>query len=95
MSKVIRYEMQWDAQTHALAERAAHASGLGSVKAYVTHLVRQHSPAVLLAQQTIQLSNEQFDAFCQACDQPASPSARLLKAAKALDEEGLNLDGGR
>lgn len=95
MSKIIRYEMQWDAETHALAERAALASGQGSIKAYVTQLVRQHAPDVLQAHQSIRLSNAQFDAFCQACDQPPKLSAKLRKAAKTLDEEGLNLHGGR
>lgn len=93
MNKVIRYEMQWDKETHALAERAAQASGMGSVKAYVTQLVRQHAPATLQAHQTMQLSNEQFDAFCRACDLPPAPSAKLRRAAQALDQEGLNPHG--
>ncbi|MEX0738981.1 MAG: DUF1778 domain-containing protein [Pseudohongiella sp.] len=93
MSKVIRYEMQWDAETHALAERAAAASGQGSIKAYVTQLVRQHAPEVLHAHQSIELSNARFDAFCQACDQSWTLSAKLRAAARTLDDEGLDVHG--
>ena len=49
MPKPVRYEMQWDEETYALAERAARASGLTSIKAYVTQLVKQHAPEVLEA----------------------------------------------
>ena len=55
----MRYEMQWDEETHMLAERAARASGLTSVKAYVTQLVKQHAPEVLKAYNVIQLDNVQ------------------------------------
>ena len=34
MPKILRYEMQWDEETYALAERAARASGFGSIKAW-------------------------------------------------------------
>jgi len=86
MPKVLRYEMQWDEKTYALAERAAHASGLNSIEAYVTHLVKQHAPEILEAYSSIQLTNAQFDAFCQACDNPPAPTAKLRKAAQALDK---------
>ena len=95
MPKVLRYEMQWDEETYALAERAARASGLTSIKAYVTQLVKQHAPEVLEAYSSIQLTNAQFDAFCEACDNPAEPTAKLRKAARALDKEGLTLNADR
>lgn len=65
MPKPVRYEMQWDEETYALAERAARASGLTSIKAYVTQLVKQHAPEVLEAYSSIQLTNAQFDAFAR------------------------------
>ena len=92
MPKVLRYEMQWDEETHALAERAARASGLTSIKAYVTQLVKQHAPEVLEAYSSIQLTNAQFDAFCRACDYPPTPTTRLRKAAQALDQDGFTLN---
>lgn len=95
MPKVLRYEMQWDEETHALAERAAHASGLTSIKAYVTQLVRQHAPEVLEAYSCVQLTNAQFDAFCKACDNPPTPTDKLRKAARALDQEGFVLNADR
>ena len=93
MSKLLRYEMQWDEETYALAERAARASGLTSIKAYVTQLVKQHAPEVLEAYSSIQLTNAHFDAFCEACDNPPAPTAKLRKAAQALDQEGFLLNG--
>ena len=95
MSKILRYEMQWDEETYALAERAARASGLTSIKAYVTQLVKQHAPEVLEAYSNIQLTNAQFDTFCEACDNPPAPTSKLRKAAGALDQEGLVLNANR
>ena len=95
MPKILRYEMQWDEETYALAERAARASGLTSIKAYVTQLVRQHALEVLTAYNNIQLTNAQFDAFCKACDNPPAPTAKLRKAAVALDQEGFVLNADR
>lgn len=95
MPKILRYEIQWDEETHVLAERAARASGLTSIKAYVTQLVKQHAPEVLEAYRTIQLSNAQFDTFCKACDNPPAPTARLRKASQTLDQEGFTLDADR
>ena len=92
MPKVLRFEMQWDEETYALAERAARASGLTSIKAYVTQLVKQHAPEALEAYSSIQLANAQFDAFCEACDNPTEPTAKLRKAAEALDQEGFVLN---
>ena len=95
MPKILRYEMQWDEETYALAERAARASGFSSIKAYVTQLVRQDAPAVLKSYASIQLTNEQFDAFCQACENPPVPSAKIRKAAEALDRDGFTLSANR
>jgi len=47
MPKPVRYEMQWDEETYALAERAARASGLTSIKAYVTQLVKYWKPTAV------------------------------------------------
>lgn len=85
MPKFIRDEMLWDAETHELAERAAFASGLTEVSAYITQLVRQHAPTQLEAHNAITLTNAQFDAFCEACDNPLTISAKLRSAANALD----------
>lgn len=95
MPKPVRYEIQWDEETYALAERAAGASGLTSIKAYVTQLVKQHAPEVLEAYSSAQLTNAQFDAFCEACDNPPAPSAKLRRAAQALDQEGFVLHAER
>ncbi len=95
MPKNVRFEMQWDEETHILAERAAHASGLGSIKAYLTQLVKQNAPGVLEEYANIQLTNAQFDAFCQACENPPAPSEKIRKAAEALDQEGFKLNAKR
>jgi uncharacterized protein (DUF1778 family) len=92
MTKVLRYEMQWDEETYLLAERAARAAGLSSIKAYVTQLVKQNAPEVLAAYSSTLLTNAQFDVFCQACDNPPTPTAKLRKAAEKLDQEGFALN---
>ncbi len=65
------------------------AGGFNSIKAYVTQLVRRGAPAVLESCDKIVLTNEQFDAFCEICETPPTPSPEIRKAAKALDEEGF------
>ena len=95
MPKFLRYEIQWDEETHALAERAAHASSLTSIQAYVIQLVRQHASEVLEAYNSIRLINAQFDAFCKACDNAPVPTDKLRKAARALDQEGFVLNADR
>jgi uncharacterized protein (DUF1778 family) len=95
MTKVLRYEMQWDEETYILAERAARAAGLSSIKAYVTQLVRQNAPEVLEAYSSTHLTNAQFDAFCHAFDNPPPPTAKLRKAAEKLDQEGFALNAKR
>lgn len=94
MSKVLRYELQWDEETHTLAQRAARAAGFNSIKAYVTQLVRRDAPEVLETYDKIILTNEQFDAFCEVCENPPEPSPKIRKAAKALDEKGFFPHGG-
>ena len=89
MSKIFRYELRWDEETHTLAKRAAHAAGLNSIEAYVTQLVKRNASEVLETYGKIVLTNEQFDAFSEVCENPPAPSPEILTAAKALDEEGF------
>lgn len=92
MAKTLRDEMQWDEETYALAERAARASGFTSIKAYVTQLVKQHASETLEAYSSIQLTNAQFDAVYEACDNPPTPTDKLRRAAQALDQEGFSMN---
>ena len=87
-----RYEIQWDQETHQLAERAATAGGYGSIKALLTQLVRQHAPQVLAEHQKIVLTNQQFNEFSQLCETTVEPSDKIKAAAKALDEEGFTFN---
>ena len=46
-------------------------------------LLRNHSVDKII------LTNEQFDAFCEICENPPTPGLEIHKAAKTLDEEGF------
>jgi len=85
-----RIEMRVDMETKVLAERASAVLGCASVTEYITTLIRENAPRSLQEATTIQLTNQQFDNFISACDDPnRQPGKRLLSAAKALDEEGF------
>ena len=85
-----RLDMRVDTDTKQLAERASAAAGYSSLTDFVTHLIRENAPEILKQQTTIELSNQHFDQFMAACmDDTAAPSARILEAAKRLDQEGF------
>lgn len=85
-----RIEMRVDAETKMLAERASTVMGCASLTEFVVRLIREHAPEILQHETSIQLANAQFDAFIAACnDTEREPSARILEAAKRLDEEGF------
>ncbi len=85
-----RIEMRVDAETKMLAERASTVMGCASLTEFVVRLIREHAPEILQHETSIQLANAQFDAFIAACnDTECKPSARILEAAKRLDEEGF------
>jgi uncharacterized protein (DUF1778 family) len=92
VKKVHRYELKWQEDTHELAQRAALAGGFGNIKEYLSSLVHKDAPKVMESYSAIKLSNAQFDRFMSACDNPPKASAKLLAAAKALDNEGIVLD---
>ncbi|MGI9250132.1 MAG: hypothetical protein ACR2PR_02895 [Pseudohongiellaceae bacterium] len=52
------------------------------------HLAERAAQASELSNST-KLTNEQFDAFCHACENPPPLSAKIRKAAQALDREGF------
>lgn len=85
-----RIEMRVDPETKTLAERASAAMGCASLTEFMVRLIREHAPEILQHETSIQLANTQFDAFIAACSDPQrQPSARVLDAAKRLDEEGF------
>lgn len=87
-TKTERLEARFPADTKALAERAALASGY-TLTDYLVRLVLADAPKRLKAQQEIQLTNEHFDNFLAICEQAAAPSDKILETAKKLDQEGF------
>jgi uncharacterized protein (DUF1778 family) len=85
-----RIDMRVDEETKQMAERAAAALGCASLTEFITRLIRENAPAILERQASIQLTNEQFDHFMAVCqDETRKPGARILAAAKRLDDEGF------
>ena len=87
--KAQRYEMQWDTDTRVLAERAASAGGYANLKAYITHLIREDAPKVLSQYEQLKMTNQNFERFMAACENPPKPSKKIANAAKRLATEGL------
>ena len=53
-------------------------------------IIREHAPEILQQETSIQLDNTSFDALIEACsDAERKPGARILEAAKRLDEDGF------
>jgi uncharacterized protein (DUF1778 family) len=90
--KIQRYEVQWDTETHALAERAAAAAGYSSIKAYLGQLVREDAARVLSQQQQVKLTHTQFEHFARLCETTQTPGEKLKQAARDLDTKGFDLD---
>lgn len=85
-----RIEMRIDSNLKQLAERAAAARGYVSISEFICSLIRENAPKILEQETVIQLSNAQFDRFIEVCNETErKPSARILKAAQRLDEEGF------
>jgi len=85
-----RIDMRVDEETKQMAERASAALGCASLTEFITRLIRENAPAILEQQASIQLTNAQFDRFLAICqDEARKPSARMIEAAKRLDEEGF------
>lgn len=87
--KAQRYEMQWDDETRLLVERAALAGGYANIKAYITHLIREDAPKVLSRYEQLKVTNQNFERFMDACENPPKPSKKIVDAAKRLTTEGL------
>lgn len=87
-SKTERVEARFPSDIKALAERAALASGY-TLTDYLANLVREDAPQRLKAHNEIELANQQFDHFIQACENARAPSKKILDAARKLDQEGF------
>ena len=87
-SKTERIEARFPADLKVLAERAALASGY-TLTDYLANLVRNDAPQRLKAQSVIELTNQQFDDFIQACEAVSNPSPEIMEAARKLDSEGF------
>lgn len=87
-AKTERVEARFLPEIKQLAERAALANGM-TLTDYLAKLVREDAPKTLSAYSEIQLTNQQFDQFMQACQATQKPSKAILEAAKRLDEEGF------
>lgn len=82
--------MRVDTETKKLAERASAVLGCRSVTEYIITLIRENATRTLQEAAMIKLTNQQFDNFIAACEDPnRQPGARLLEAARALDKEGF------
>jgi uncharacterized protein (DUF1778 family) len=84
-----RYEIEMDEETRTLAERATSAGGYATMKAYLTHLIRENAPKVISEYAQLKVTNENFDRFMEACKTPPTPSAKLMKVAKSIAQDGI------
>ncbi len=89
MAQRERMEMRVDPEIKRLAERASAVLGCASVTEFVSALIRDNAPKILEQQSAIEVTNAQYDRFMAICrDTERKPSARILEAAKRLDDEG-------
>ena len=86
--KTERIEARFPADLKVLAERAVLASGY-TLTDYLASLVRNDAPRRLRAQSQIELTNQQFDDFIQACQSTSKPHQKIIDVARKLDAEGF------
>lgn len=89
MTALARIDMKIDSETKLLAERVATLKGQ-TLSGYILSLIRQDAPQVLAQQQRLQLSNQAYDSFLQACKTTEwQTSDKLKHYARQLDEQGV------
>ena len=84
-----RIDLRVNSDTKQLAERASAALGCSSLTEYIVMLIHENAPKTLNNQTTIELTNERFDQFLQACEAEHIAPIRLIEASKLLDKEGF------
>lgn len=89
MTAIARIDMKIDLETKLLAERVASLKGQ-TLSGYILSLIRQDAPQVIEQQQRLQLSNQAFDSFMQACQNSDWQSTDTLRRyAQQLDNQGV------
>lgn len=83
-----RLEMRVPLEIKELAEKSSALLGNASLTEFVVQAIREKATQVLTQANTIELSNQQFDAFMTACQNPGKPGKKLLKAAMVFDDSG-------
>ncbi|MGE8648681.1 MAG: DUF1778 domain-containing protein [Acinetobacter sp.] len=78
-----------DAETRLLAEHAAAVQGCDSLSEFVEQLIQEHVPQILEQYTTITLTESQYELFLELCKTPQPASAKLIEAAKLLDQQGF------
>ena len=81
-------EIQLDADTKLLAERASAALGYASLTAFITSLILDNAPTILQHETSIQLTNTQFDDFIAICNNAEhKASTCIVDAARRMDKD--------
>lgn len=83
-----RLDLRLDPEIKQLASRASALCGARSLSEFVIQAVREKAARVMEETETLQLSNQAFDAFWQACEAAPAPNA-ALKAAQRRRQQRI------
>ncbi len=84
-----RLDIRLNEEIKLRAEKASALLGLKSLTEYVVRLMDEDARRVIGEHETLNLKDDMFDRFMQACDQAQAPNQALLDALKLADESGI------
>lgn len=89
MASNARLDLRLDASIKMKAEKASALLGMSSLTEYVVKLMDEHATEVIAHHQRIQLEDDIFDQFMQACAQAKKPNQKLKDALQFANEQGF------
>jgi uncharacterized protein (DUF1778 family) len=84
-----RFDMRLEAELKAKAEKASALLGMKSLTDYVVMLMDENASYVIAEHENMQIENDKFDRFMQACEKSAKPNKALRDAAKLAQKHAF------
>lgn len=84
-----RIDMRLDDSIKKAAEKAAALKGMKSLTEYIVRLVKEDAEKVIQQHESIDLADDVFDRFMQACEAVETPNTKLKEALAFTRDKGF------
>jgi len=89
MATIARFDMRWDSEIKAKAEKATALLGRSSLTEYIVKLVEDDATEVIAQHENITVEDNVFDRFMAACEEARKPNQALVDAVTFTEESGI------